>query len=637
MLKLFTYLFIKNKLLTILFGLSFIAIHVINVLSIIFHRHGGGEAPFFLFQSLVLANFMFIIFVFLAYEYFYAVKKSNLIEVLKSTKFGVLKLYSFQFLVMLLLNIIITLSFGVYNIGSYFYHGFEQLDFLVHLLLHLFLNLFLMLIVATLVGWVLALIFKRLISYLGAILFLFLGSRIFEEMALGVLFSSEVNLLYQIHDIFNLSDPALTWSANFHFAYSVLPDRFGLMLAWISILLGVVLFKLIDKRKVRNSLTIVSLLMFLIAFHFYQQPGSRFVMSHTPEGSLMYDFFHYMGQEIETMEADFNVLTYDLEMVVRNQLFVTATLTMDEQLPVYRFTLYHRYLITSVTDQNEVAMDFVQEGDHFRVYNDQEVLEALIIHYVGYSPRFYSNRQGMILPGFFPYFPHAGHHLVYDYQWGVFEPIMLPQAAYFNVRVTGTGHVFSNLEEIGANHFAGRTSSVTLISGFLNRQVVDGITVVYPFLDHMEFNYESNVILIRDFIDNFSGSDDIETILILPNLNLHHMATVIHSDHMTARGIFWLAEMAYESLINPRKRMLYSLLDLYLNDREWFYGEVAWELSIDMAEHHRYAVMIQERIKEMGLELVLELATSYIEDDTDRRSISEFLLDLEQESDHVRN
>jgi len=538
------------------------------------------------------------------------------------------KLYGLQFLVMLLLNTVVTLSFTVYNVAIYFYYGFEHSAFLTHILQHMLLNFFLSLLVATLVGWVLALVFKRLMAYMIAIVFLFLGSRIFEEMVDTTLFSTGRNL-YPIYNFFSFSDPAITWATNFHIGYSVLPDRFWMMFSWIVALVGVILFKLIRKGKQRYIYAALTLFVFAISIYFYQQPRSRFVMSHTPNGSLMYDPFHYRDQDIQVGEANFSVLTYDLEMTVGNQLHVTATLTVDEQLPEYRFTLYHRYVIRSVIDQDGIAMDFVQDGDHFRIYNTNARLEAMIIYYVGYSPRFYSNRQGIILPGFFPYFPQPGYHLIFDYQWGAFEPLMLPQEAYFNIRISGAGDVFSNLDEIASNHFSGRTSSVTLMSGFLNSHVVDGITVVYPFLDHMEFNQELNTELTQEFIRDFSGSNAIQTIMVLPNLNLHHMMTVAHSDHITTTGLFDLAELSYQSFINPRKMTLYWLLDLYLNEREWFDYEVDWELSVDMYDQYRYAVMMQNHIEAMGEEVFLNLAFSYIEDDTDRRSISEFLLELE--------
>jgi len=536
---------------------------------------------------------------------------------------------------MLLLNVLITLSYAIYNITLYFYYGFDSSAFLMHILLNMLVNIFMVQLVSILIGWALALFFNRLIAYMLATLFLFLGSQIFESIIIDASFIIGRNF-YPFFEFFNFSIPSITWSINFHFGFSILPDSFWLMMVWIVMLLSAILIHLSREKRGRITLTIISLIVLAISFRLYQQPLSRYAMNFSSHSSLMYDPFHYEGADIQTEVANFTVLTYDLDITVRNQIYVTATLTIDELLSEYQFTLYHRYVVSSIVNQAGEEMSFVQEGDHFTVYNTVQNLESITIHYVGYSPRFYSNRQGMILPGFFPYFPQPGHQLVFDSYLEAFKPIMLPEEAYFNVTVTGASNVFSNLEEIAPNHFSGYTTSVTLISGFLNSQAIDGTTIVYPFLNHMEFNYENNIRFMNYFIQDFSASDTIQTILILPNLNLHHMSTVVHGDHITTGGLWNLAEASYHSLINPRKFTLYWLIDLYTNDQEAFYYELAWEQSVDIFDHYRFLEMMQNRIGVLGEGRFLELALYYIEDDTDERSIGEFLLDLEEASD-VRN
>jgi hypothetical protein len=126
----------------------------------------------------------------------------------------------------------------------------------------------------------------------------------------------------------------------------------------------------------------------------------------------------------------------------------------------------------------------------------------------------------MVLPGFFPYFPQAGRHLIFDYQRESFNSLMLPQDAYFNVTLSGVRNAFSNLEEVEPNQFSGSASSITFMSGFLADQTVEGIRVVYPFLRHTEFNDAHHNKFVQDFIREFSGSDQIQTIMVMPNLNL---------------------------------------------------------------------------------------------------------------------
>ena len=624
--KLFLSLFFKNKLLAILFGVFFVLVQMINAMTFQdSHNFLGAYRQIFLIQELLFAGM--ILFLFLSYEYFYEMRKANLSEVLTATKRGVLQLHLFQFLVMVLLNVVITLSYGFYSIALYFHYGFQHPDFFTHILLNVLL-LFLIQNVTILLGWALALVFKRLVSYLIAIGFIFLGTVIFEGIADEIMFGSRINL-YPIYDFFSFNDPAFGWSTNFHVGFSVLPDRFWQLLIWMTMLSAMIAFKLIRKKTMRHRVLVTSFALLAVSVYFYQQPMSRFTMNGNPDGSLMYDHYHYEDREIPMEAPDFNVLAYDLDLVVRNQLYVTARLTVDEQLSEYRFTLYHRYLITSVTNQDGEAMAFVQEGDYFTVYNTDENLEAIIMEYVGYSPRFYSNRQGMMLPGFFPYFPHAGFHPIFcRYDLDGFEGMTLPEDAYFSLSITGAGQVFSNLEEVAPNQFSGRTRAVTLVSGFLNQQVIEGVTVIYPFLHRTEFNDELLSEHIHHFIRDFSDSDAIQTVIVMPNLNLHHLRQVLHSDHVTAQGLFYLAEESYQSLLNPRALFLQTLIDEYLNDRELFDHDLAFDLSHGIEGVHFH---LQARIEELGLERFLELATLYMEDRTDRRTPYEFLQDIGEE------
>lgn len=626
-LKLCIHLFFKNKLLLTLFTLFFLFTHFSHLNGMLFHRNSDFGVLVLLAGISTMTSINFIIFIFLSYEYFYTVKKSNALEVLKSTRFGVLKLQVYQFLTMMLLNAITVLSYVTYNTIFYFYYSFERSGFLNHILSNMLLNFFMMQLVAILIGWVLALIFKRLMAYLFAIFIVLIGSRIFEMIAFDTFRSSGRNL-YPIYDAFSFVDPALRWSTNFHFGFSTLPDRFWQMFLWIIVLFGIVVIKIIRKGKVKNSLVAACIMMISFGFYFYTQPVSKFVMNDSPAGSLWYDVLYYTGKDIQTEEANFNVLTYELDMVVGNQLEVIAMLTVDEVLLEYQFTLYHRYVISKVTDQTGEEIGFSQTGDHFIVYNTHGNLELMTIHYAGYSPKFYSNRQGMILPGFFPYFPQPGRHLIFDYQRESFNPLMLSQDAYFNVTISGVRNTFSNLEEVEPNQFSGFASSITLMSGFLADQTVEGIRVVYPFLHYTEFNDAHHNEFIRDFIRDFSGSDQIQTIMVMPNINLLDTRIVVHGDHVTTPWLVELAEFAYESFINPRKLLLLQLIDLYLNDQALFNEEVAWELSVETFAEHRYAVMIQSHIENLGEDAFIELAHVYIEDDADERSISDFLVDL---------
>lgn len=75
---------------------------------------------------------------------------------------------------------------------------------------------------------------------------------------------------------------------------------------------------------------VTALIVILVGISFYQQPLSQQMMNNNPIGSLMYDELHYDEMDIRVKVANFNVLTYELDIAVDNQLEVVATLTVDE-------------------------------------------------------------------------------------------------------------------------------------------------------------------------------------------------------------------------------------------------------------------------------------------------------------------
>lgn len=222
--NLFIYLFFKNKLLLVLFGLFFIVTHVAHLDGIIRHRHGFLGALVLLDFIVMTSVINFVVFTLLSFEYFYSVKKSNILESLQSTKQGIFILYSYQFLVLLLLNCIVVLSYLIYNVILYSYYDFVHVSFLSHIFSNLLLNFFLVQLVAILLGWFLSLVSKPLIAYMMAIGIFLLGSRVFEEIVFDIFRLSSINL-YPIYDFFNFSVFS-RWSMHFHFGFPVLPNRF---------------------------------------------------------------------------------------------------------------------------------------------------------------------------------------------------------------------------------------------------------------------------------------------------------------------------------------------------------------------------------------------------------------------------
>ncbi|HBV44647.1 MAG TPA: hypothetical protein DEF14_09695, partial [Ruminococcaceae bacterium] len=125
------------------------------------------------------------------------------------------------------------------------------------------------------------------------------------------------------------------------------------------------------------------------------------------------------------------------------------------------FTLYHGYKISSVRDGGGNKLRFEQDGDRFTVFNpEKKSLDRIVLKYSGFSTQYYSNLQGLFLPGYFPYYPHSGSLPVYNMEMGEIYRFVLDKPTHFRVKVDSSQTVYSGLEQTGKNEFEGSTTGV---------------------------------------------------------------------------------------------------------------------------------------------------------------------------------
>ena len=151
---------------------------------------------------------------------------------------------------------------------------------------------------------------------------------------------------------------------------------------------------------------------------------------------------------------------------------------------VYRFTLYRTYRIHRVIDENGTELPFTQDGDYFTITPDQAT-KKITVEYKGYSPMFYSNRQGICLPGCFPYYPWAGYKQIYyatpdaESELVSFIPRTdLPEAS-FSVSLSSKYPVFTNMGISRSKEpISGTANALSLMSGMLETQELSGYDMI---------------------------------------------------------------------------------------------------------------------------------------------------------------
>lgn len=629
-LKLTAKLFVKDTFLALSFLAFFIYINYREIKSSV--ALNVNDALPYLEICLKLSIFCMVYFMFVSYEFFYKLKSSNLQECVDATDNGSKMLYGNQFIVMLGLNLIITLTFMIYNTVTYFILDINHTEYLIHIILNIFVNIFLISLVGIVLGMCVALVFKRLKAYLLLTLFALLTSSIFESIAFTV-FNTTGHNIYSVFEFFNLYSPALNWTPNSNFGFSLLPYRVELLLFWIFAFLTIVLLKLSRNNKTSMKyLAAFSAILCFMNIALYFQPSSKLMMSNNPSACLTNDVLYYFNTEQKEEEADFEITKYDLDIEVTNLLSVKAKLTLnDGNLPDYKFTLYRGYKVLKAVDKNNMILKFHQNGDYIDIENNNSDLSEIVLTYTGYSPKFYSNSQGICLPGYFPYYPHSGYRKIFDIDGQGFEKVLLTKPTYFHVNIKANKKIYSNLEKDENSSYAGKCNGITFMSGFLDRTTASGIEVIYPYLNNFEFTPEKIDAYIKTFLQSKNDTQTIKKIFILPNLNLsNYERTVLYSDYMTVQQLITLPVQYELQFINHNKLELYQLMNYYQYDKTRFNSQLSYETTMSSEfDDQKYATVFSEKIKQLSESEVLEKTNAYINDDSDKRTIMEFLKQLQ--------
>lgn len=593
----------------------------------------------------------FAVFSFLAFEMSYKLRRYKLDECMNTVAHAKRKIFLAQGVIFV---VIILIFFAFFNIWSLLlfikYRNFNcwHGKFIIQTVLNMLLSHFFVPCCAAAMGMSASLLFRRINGCLGLVLFVLLGSPLSNylgEMLYEFSRNVSINIfpLLRLFDIFPL---ALNYQPVYAFGQSVLPYRWLTALFWLLLSLFVISLKTGERNRRFRVAPAVFASLALVFLVVSQLPTSRVIVgSDDPKYSMeygdkeyyykAYDFYSDdydedgANKEWARFEKEFDVTDYDLEINVGNNLHVRAAITVDKpNLEKYDFTLYHGYKISSVRDGDGNKLHFKQDGDHFTVFNpEKKSLDRIVLKYSGFSTQYYSNLQGLFLPGYFPYYPHSGSLPVYNMEMGEIYRFVLDNPTHFKVKVDSSQTVYSGLEQTGKNEFEGSTTGVTLVSGLYDCYEKDGVKMVYPYL-HFYCGQEKQR---AKFFDNYRSTetlpDNIKTVIIIPSIGGSVMYTgYCQFDNCLVSTEILQIDGDYKKLnIEPWKFYLYQNYMSYTKGNEStrkFMRENGSEEGYSTYDFIQY-------INRVGEEEALKRMSKYLNDHNDRRTVSEFYADAD--------
>lgn len=462
----------------------------------------GTDGIYYIGDASVICSVFFLFWVFISFEYFRKSKAGYIQENLDCMGARGSMIYFQQLGVLLLALLIIVL-----NVGAYLVWGFYALSFssiLVEQIVKLLLvDILLMSVASIFCGSILSEVKNRFAGY-GLMLALsaIMMWKLLEPIAGGM--SDFGNVLYFIRKFICVLPPDML--AAYDALYGISYDGYRIAIIGIWIVAGSIwmLRKLcIRRKKVSIAVTGGCLALIVLLGTVVWNRGSVLLQSESPESAIFE--VGDVREEMRNEAADFAIRGYQMELKVRNDLQAECKIELGEggsqgsqdnserqdvKRKEYHFTLYYKYRIQKIRDDQNKEMKFRQEGNYVTVETDGEKpVREMTFYYKGGSNLFYSNRHACFLTGIFPYYPKAGfQELFYDGDGkSGLKPVHDPEVS-FDIGFDIPGEVISNLEYTGGR-YRGTTDSALFMKGYLDYDYFkENRAVYYPM---QRYSYET--------------------------------------------------------------------------------------------------------------------------------------------------
>ena len=554
-------------------------------------------------EQLINFVYVFLLFLFLAFDYFREVPDANIDETLKANK-NCLKQDLVQALVMILVVLVYAFWFVIMHIACHISDGTYTTQVLFYYFRLTGTYYILDGIVAILAGWLFARNAGKIIGYIELIVFAFIVSPIMSSQFEN--YSYFVKWITYICKIFLL----MPQGANSIEVYCM--PMAGLLVAargifWIGVFSGTLAIYFLQHRrnekrhKTAYYLSILTSAICAIWGLIYSGlPASYYCSDNFISNDDDQWRYTIEGVKQEEREADFQIISYDMDLKLGRQMRATVTcVPSDGGLDTYAMTLYRLYQVDSVTDENGDALEYQQDENTLLIYGQEDGIRSFTLKYHG-GPTgascLYNNRYAINLPGWFPYYPVPGWNKIYQNE-GEYRYVdnRLKDPARFRIQLHADGKVYSDLKQEGNNLFQGESYGPTLLSGFVGeRKLANGTVFIYPYLDapSIEETKDSEDYVVDKIRQE---GNKIQLIIELPGIPVGEPG-IYEEDRIIADTTFVLLRAVYEDSgqFDWRKDIVPTTEEdqieivkmLYYNFKENEDGEVFYENVKDMYLTH---------------------------------------------------
>lgn len=495
----------------LLFGISAFLFYFIYLIYL-------GMGMFEVLSFMAKVNYIFcallIVIAYLLLSVSYTCQQDEIIDSLDKGNYSYQKnIYFILLLGLLLINVVMIVIMVILSLDNSY--------FLMYLIKPYLYNIFIPQIICLTLAFVLSLFKSNLINMTIIIIFIFISSPL-SEFSWTIQPSFPQDKIYQfIHLPFELFYQNGQWAVDVLYGLQTEVTRLWIFITWGILLLGVYFIKMhyqpLSHSKLYNWGYKATILLIIGSCFMMYIPECRYRLNDAWDG-YHYDIYQNdEPTELESEKIDYKITQYDLNINTQRMLNVEGKLHLQSPTPRKDFvlTLYQNYKLQDLSGSHDLT--YKQIDDYIYVQFNKPIQEAdLKISYKGYHPRFYSNNQASLLPGYFPWYPMCGERQIFLNQEIDIENNFSTNIKGYNAnnrvdKAEMTIHTdkeyITNLNEIEENVYKGVSDSISLFRGYTEKVDYKNIQNYLPlngtmkpkekYLDDVYNHYINGVELIE--------------------------------------------------------------------------------------------------------------------------------------------
>ena len=293
------------------------------------------------------------------------------------------------------------------------------------------------------------------------VLILFLSAPIFYSMRIKMNASPVERLSISIMNSFKIFYFNGQWSPNLQYGLQLEKPR----IINLFLFAFLCLFLIISIRhKICKAISLITALTMII---YGTLPYSYYRLDDEALRHDLRDYGFYdqtMDQSIKKQDTNYSISSYKMNIDIDRYLQADVSMNMHakEESDVYWLTLSHDYHVKKIVCKD--MKNYKIDKDHIALYLNRKMKNTNVqIIYEGYHPKYYSNDQSIMLPGFFAWYPFAGkQQLFLEYpDMGEGYNIYNKNKSYYELHLKTRCKTVTNLD----NTYKGYSDSLTLIGG----------------------------------------------------------------------------------------------------------------------------------------------------------------------------